>query len=94
MLLAVVSALVLATLSPALADMHPAAKDGQRLEDQSADVQATYHAIYGDDAAGQWIHDHNAELDSMMMMMDPRLTTCTTTESSPWPRLGSLPAWP
>ena len=71
MLLVVVSALVLTTLAPALADMHPAAKDGQRLEDQSADVQATYRAIYGDDAAGQWIHDHNAELDAMMMMPSP-----------------------
>ncbi len=61
-LLTVVGALVLATLAPALADMHPAADDGQRLEDQSADVQATYRAVYGDDAAAKWIEDHNAAI--------------------------------
>ena len=60
MLLTLVCALVLATLAPALADMHPAANDGQRLEDQSADVQATYLAVYGDDAAAKWIEEHNA----------------------------------
>ena len=70
MLLTLVSALVLATLAPALADMHPAAKDGQRLEDQSADVQTTYRAVYGDDAATKWIEEHNAALDMKMMMMD------------------------
>ena len=67
MLLILVSALVLTTLAPALADMHPAAKDGQRLEDQSADVQAAYRAIHGDDAEAQWIEDHNAALEMMMM---------------------------
>ena len=61
-LLALVSALVLATLAPALADMHPAANDGQRLEDQSADVQANYRAVYGDDAAAKWIEEHNAAI--------------------------------
>ena len=70
MLLTLVSALVLATLAPAFADMHPAAKDGQRLEDQSADVQTTYRAVYGDDAAAKWIEEHNAALDMKMMMMD------------------------
>jgi len=67
MLLTLVCALVLATLAPALADMHPAAKDGQRLEDQSADVQANYRAVYGDDAASKWIEEHNAALEMMMM---------------------------
>ncbi|MCY3896097.1 MAG: hypothetical protein OXG17_06480 [Chloroflexi bacterium] len=42
--------------------MHPAANDGQRLEDQSADVQATYRSVYGDDAAAKWIEEHNAAL--------------------------------
>ena len=67
MLLILVSALVVTTLAPALADMHPAAKDGQRLEDQSADVQATYLAVYGADAEAKWIEEHNAELEMMMM---------------------------
>ena len=67
MLLILVSALVLTTLAPALADMHPAATDGQRLEDQSADVQAAYRAIHGADAEAQWIEDHNAEIAMMMM---------------------------
>ena len=67
MLLILVSALVLTTLAPALADMHPAAQDGQRLEDQSADVQTAYRAIHGADAEAQWIEDHNAELEMMMM---------------------------
>ncbi len=62
MLLTLVCALVLATLAPALADSHPAADDGQRLEDQSADVQASYRAVYGDDAAAKWIEDHNAAI--------------------------------
>ena len=62
LLLTLVSALVLATLAPALADAHPAADDGQRLEDQSADVQASYRAVYGDDAAAKWIEDHNAAI--------------------------------
>ena len=62
MLLTIVSALVLATFAPALAGMHPAANDGQRLEDQSADVQATYRAVYGDDAAAKWVEEHNAAI--------------------------------
>ena len=67
----VVSALVLTTLATALADSHPAAADGQRLEDQSAEVQALYRAVYGDDAEARWIAEHNAAIgmsgDSMMM---------------------------
>ena len=67
MLLILVSALVLTTLAPALADMHPAAKDGQRLEDQSADVRATYRAVYGAEAESKWIEEHNAAIEMMMM---------------------------
>ena len=62
MLLILVSALALTTLAPALADMHPAAKDGQRLEDQSADVQSAYRAVYGAHAEAKWIEEHNEEL--------------------------------
>ena len=76
----VVSALVLTTLATALADSHPAAADGQRLEDQSAEVQALYRAVYGDDAEARWIAEHNAAIgmsgDSMMMDdMDPTANT-------------------
>jgi len=72
----VVSALVLTTLATALADSHPAAADGQRLEDQSAEVQALYRAVYGDDAEARWIAEHNAAIgmsmmDDSMMMDDP-----------------------
>lgn len=69
----VVSALVLTTLATALADSHPAAADGQRLEDQSAEVQALYRAVYGDDAEARWIAEHNAAIGMSMMddmMMD------------------------
>ena len=62
MLLILVSALALTTLAPALADMHPAATDGQRLEDQSADVQSAYRAVYGADAEAKWIEEHNKDL--------------------------------
>lgn len=63
----VVSALVLTTLATALADSHPAAADGQRLEDQSAEVQALYRAVYGDDAEARWIAEHNAAIGMSMM---------------------------
>jgi hypothetical protein len=63
----VVSALVLTTLATALADSHPAAADGQRLEDQSAEVQALYRAVYGDDAEARWIAEHNAAIGASMM---------------------------
>ena len=63
----VVSALVLTTLATALADQHPAAADGQRLEDQSAEVQALYRAVYGDDAEARWIAEHNAAIGMSMM---------------------------
>ena len=66
----VVSALVLTTLATALADSHPAAADGQRLEDQSAEVQALYRAVYGDDAEARWIAEHNAAIGMSMMMGD------------------------
>ena len=62
MLLILVSALALTTLAPALADMHPAATDGQRLEDQSAGVQSAYRAVYGADAEAKWIEEHNKDL--------------------------------
>ena len=62
MLLILVSALALTTLAPALADMHPAATDGQRLEDQSAAVQSAYRAVYGADAEAKWIEEHNKDL--------------------------------
>ena len=62
MLLILVSALALTILAPALADMHPAATDGQRLEDQSADVQSAYRAVYGADAEAKWIEEHNKDL--------------------------------
>ena len=43
--------------------MPPAtASDGQRLEDQSADVQNAYRAVYGADAEAKWIAEHNEEL--------------------------------
>ena len=46
------------------ADSHDVASDGQRLEDQSDDVQATYFAVYGDRAAEQWARDHDREIQA------------------------------
>lgn len=83
----VVSALVLTTLATALADQHPAAADGQRLEDQSAEVQALYRAVYGDDAEARWIAEHNAAIGASMMMDDMMMDSMDPMSSPYYDRI-------
>jgi hypothetical protein len=63
--LAVCFALVLTVLAPAGAaaqSAEPTAWDGQRLSGQSADVQATFTAVWGDKAASQWAKERRTAL--------------------------------
>jgi putative ABC transport system substrate-binding protein len=45
-----------------MAQTVPFAHDGRRLADQSSVVQATFRAVWGDQAAEHWIDEHNTEL--------------------------------
>jgi DNA-binding beta-propeller fold protein YncE len=63
--LAVCLALVLTALAPvgaAAQSAEPTAWDGQRLSNQSADVQAMFTSVWGDKAAAQWAKERSTAL--------------------------------
>jgi hypothetical protein len=56
---------------------HPA-RDGIRFEDQPADVQATFVANYGDDAANEWVREHSAEPNPATECRPVSMTNCNS----------------
>ena len=74
--------LIVGLAFPVSADSHDVASDGQRLEDQSADVQATYFAVYGDRAAEQWARDHDREIQAPAPPAEPE--TAPAGEQIDW----------
>jgi hypothetical protein len=60
---ALASLLVATATSYVQAQPQPtAAADGRRLADQTADTQALFRAVWGQQADQQWVVEHNAEL--------------------------------
>jgi hypothetical protein len=47
------------------------ALDGVRFEDQPARVQETFRANYADQAADEWVAEHNADLTSSAPVTTP-----------------------
>ena len=60
--LAGVGAAALLTFPIAASAQAPRANDGRSLADEPAATQAVFQAAWGDQAATQWVEEHNAEL--------------------------------
>ena len=49
------------------AGQEPTATDGRRLSGESPATQALFRAVWGDQAAAEWVKEHNAAIGSQMM---------------------------
>ena len=66
--------LVVLTAGSVLATGHTVANDGQTLADQSPEIQALYTNVHGDNAAAQWVIDHNAAIGGAPPQEAPPVT--------------------
>jgi hypothetical protein len=61
----------LAASAPALAQSDPAATDGQRLSSQSQATQSLFNAVWGAQAAQEWVKEHDAAIASQPAASSP-----------------------
>ena len=59
---ALLLAVVLPLAGPAVAQQEPTARDGRRLSSESSETQAMFFAVWGSQAASEWVTEHNAAL--------------------------------
>ncbi len=69
----------------------PRASDGHSLSDQSAETQASFIAVWGDQAGARWVAEHNAEL-ARIAAQSPPTEVPTFTVIQPPPTLAQPPA--
>jgi Bacterial Ig domain len=55
-------ALVLPLAGPGWAQQEPTARDGRRLSGETPETQAMFNAVWGSQAAQEWVTEHNAAI--------------------------------